>query len=606
MKTNKLLLTTLFSLISSLIFAQSKWSTTSFTRDDCFKGISISVSSRKFTSAETKDYGVWIKVNIKNTYNKKVHVSLKVWIDGDLSQYAESQGARSGLFTIAANSTSTDTDIPVNLSTTTTRLTWRYLIETVCFADSWGGCSESIDGWPRFAECDNGTPNFTINKKGNSNSIGNNTSTNGSNNTNTNSNNNPTGESTQSLLDELNKLCSEASTIDNTYTKGVYNQYCNSETYSDTESGRSKIKARIGYLKDAIKTGNSNNKIKEDLAARKLEREEKTKQLKKDLYNDYMEDANRYMGQEEYDKAITSFGQALEKADDESDRMAASSGIARAQKAKEDAARRVRVAEKQEVEKKQNDGTTAAIGGFAGAMALVKDNYSNDKFAAKFQIGLGYGNNPLIVNSVKQFKTSIKDNNQILFHLGFNLTVLNKKGINFELKPSLGIGLASYQKGTDGGGEEYGGTGILWLAPKATSTFKLFAEGGYFFRNGKYNYDQDVALGPTSTTDNVEKGEFKYKLLRYGGGFKISFINDEFLESYIKPAMFLEMPSFFTKTTKPTMVFNVQAYVLSNALLDFSYSKNYYIPGKIDYFGSFTKENKNYFSIKIIRQGKLK
>ena len=54
------------------------------------------------------------------------------------------------------------------------------------------------------------------------------------------------------------------------------------------------------------------------------------------------------------------------------------------------------------------------------------------------------------------------------------------------------------------------------------------------------------------------------------------------------------------------MVFNLQAYILSNALIDFSYAKNYYIPGKLDYLSNFKKENKNYFSLKIIRQGKLK
>jgi hypothetical protein len=264
------------------------------------------------------------------------------------------------------------------------------------------------------------------------------------------------------------------------------------------------------------------------------------------------------------------------------------------------------VAEKQEVEKKQNDNTTAAIAGFAGAMALVKDNYSNGKFAAKFQIGLGYGSMPIIVNSTKLRKSTIKPSNQFLFDLGFKLGILNDKGVSFDVTPTVSIGVTAFQTGIDGGSLQYGGLGTLWLGMKAQSTFKLFAEGGYFQRSGTYNYDQDVAGGPTSATDNVEKGEFNFGMLKYGGGFKIAFVNDEFMETYIKPGIFFEKPSFFTNKVKPTMVFNLQCYIVSNALIDFSYSKNYYIPGKLDYGAGFTKENRNYFSFKIIRQGKLK
>ncbi len=439
-------------------------------------------------------------------------------------------------------------------------------------------------------------------------------------------NNTSSSSSMIELLNNWNTLCQKADNSQNPAVLAAKQRSClnQAKNFEDNAANRNMIASKIKDLENAFASDKNfqNQQDDQKAAAQKLAddkqaaaqkaaedkaaAEQKALEEKQAQFEKYMTDGDNYLSSENYNSAINSYSNAVNSATNTSESSRAQNALAAAQKAKADADRKIRVAEKQAVEKSQNEATTAAVTGFAGAMALVKDNYSNGKFAAKFQVGLGYGSMPLIVNSTKQVKSTIKSNNQILFHMGFNLTLFNKKGINFELKPSLGIGLSSFQKGTDGGSEEYGGTGILWLAPKAKSTFKVFAEGGYFFKNGTYNYDEDVAIGPTSATDNVEKGEFKYKLLRYGGGFKISFVNDDNLESYIKPGIFLETPSFFSKTTKPTMVFNLQAYILSNALIDFSYSKNYFIPGNLDYAGNLKKENKDYFSIKIIRQGKLK
>ena len=446
---------------------------------------------------------------------------------------------------------------------------------------------------------------------------------------NQNSNSNNSNSSINDLLNKWNELCQKANNSQNPTVQNASNRSClkTAQNFEDNASNRAMIAGKIKDLENAFATDKdfSNKEDATKLAADKAAEaeEERLKEQSKVLiqktsdFTSLINEGDNELQNENYDAAISKYSQAknlytgtLAPQEEAYARDAiplADARIAAAQKAKADAARKVRVAEKTNVEQKQNEATTAAIGGFAGIMAMVKDKYSNGKTAVKFQVGLGYGSLPMILNSDRNAKSLIKNSNQILFHLGFKLGLFNKKGVSFDLTPSYSFGLASYSKGSDGGSSEYGGLGTIYIGKKATSVIKLFAEGGYFKRTGTHNYDEDVAKGANSTTDNVEKGTFNYSVMRYGGGIKLFMLNgDGDMESYIKPAVYFEKASFFSKATKPVMVANVQCYIYSNALIDFTYSKNYFIPGSAYYLGSLVRKNANYFSIKIIRQGKLK
>ncbi len=76
-------------------------------------------------------------------------------------------------------------------------------------------------------------------------------------------------------------------------------------------------------------------------------------------------------------------------------------------------------------------------------------------------------------------------------------------------------------------------------------------------------------------------------------------------ETYMRPAVFFEKPSFFTKDDKPVLNFNFQVNISSGIIFDFSYSTDYFIGGDVAYPTTLQPEKMKYFSIKIIKQGKL-
>ena len=591
MKKIFLLIVILFS--NKIILAQKKWV---FENQPCFNQIKVAIINHGYS----KDAGGYLwGVAVKNTSSKSLQVSYRLIIGGEsyagggfqVTRYLspgevwEDGGSLFTALLFKSNSTS-----------------YNLIVKDLCYQ---GDDCFKIG----FIGC-NGE---RVGAKENSNS-----SSNPSSNT-----------SINDLLNKWNELCQKANNSQNPAVQSASNRSClkTAQNFDDNASNRAMIAGKIKDLENAFATDKdfSNKEDATKLAADKAAEaeEERLKEQSKVLiqktsdFTSLINEGDNELQNENYDAAISKYSQAknlytgtLAPQEEAYARDAiplADARIAAAQKAKADAARKVRVAEKTNVEQRQNQATSEAIGGFVGIMAMVKDKYSNGKTAAKFQVGLGYGSLPMILNSAKNAKSLIKNSNQILFHLGFKLGLFNNKGVSFDITPSYGFGLASYSKGTDGGSSEYGGLGTLYISKKATSAIKLFAEGGYFKRTGTINYDQDVALGPTSATDNVEKGTFNYSVMRYGGGIKLIKLNDDGdMESYIKPVVYFEKASFFSKATKPVMVANVQCYIYSNALIDFTYSKNYFIPGSALYLGSLVRKNANYFSIKIIRQGKLK
>jgi hypothetical protein len=346
----------------------------------------------------------------------------------------------------------------------------------------------------------------------------------------------------------------------------------------------------------------------------KADRERKAAEEKANNYNDYMSKGNSALSDEKFDDAINYYNTAANYASGEGDINAVNEAIARARKLKADAARKVRVEEELKREEVANNTTVAATTATVGLMALLNDGYSDKPFSVKFLLGVGMEGIHLNVNET--FKRNSATQRMTTFdgYLGFNATVFNNKGISLELSPFFNYGLIAFQTGYSGGKISYGGSGTLYLSKKSTSKIKLFAEGGYIKRSGDLNFDQDVANGNSATstasaTDIVQKGEYNYSVLKYGGGFMLRFVhqndNDKWVETTIKPGFFFEKPSFALPSDKPIMVANLQLNIESIMCLDVSYSKNYAIGGKINYPQNYKLENGNYWNFRIIRKGKL-
>jgi hypothetical protein len=571
----KIELLTLVLLINIVSFAQKKFKWSSIS---CYPQISIGSVNHGY-SKDAKGY-LW-GVAIKNVSAKSLQVAYRFSVGGEsyagggyqVTRYLEpgevwAEGE--GLFTaLLFKNSSTNWEIEVK------DLCYR---GEDCFKIGYVGCNgERVGG-------------KDLTNKSNSN------------NSNTNS-----GTPTQALLDELNSLCAEASGINNSYTNGAITTYCTGETYNDTESGRDKIKGRIKFLKDAIKTATANNKDRADRAARQKEREDKTKQLKKEVYDMYMEDGNKFLAKEEFDKAIENFNVALSKADEDADRQAALDGIARAQKAKEDFVRRKRVGDKLQKEEQLNQGGAAMGAATLSLMSFIKDGISYKPVSIKFQAGMGAESLPIILNEQNRPKSSIDASFHQLFYFGLRATFLNNKGVNLSINPFYQMGLNLGQQGVDGVHSSYGGTATLVLGYKAKSPFKLFAEAGYAKRDGEYNYDADAASSSggvvTTATDIVENGVYDYSVLKVGAGILIN-IMDEYGDKDAKEYI-IEQPSFLLKGSKPIMVGNLYFKLNKTIIFDISYSKNYFIGGTLNYPRSIIPENKSYWSLKLIRQGKL-
>ena len=274
-------------------------------------------------------------------------------------------------------------------------------------------------------------------------------------------------------------------------------------------------------------------------------------------------------------------------------------------------------ADKEAHDKRVNDALNAskaadaAMGASAvGTIAIastMKDKYQDGFAYMKFHLGLGWENIPIITNDDKNAKSQTDATSHPNIYLGFQTGIFNDKGISFHLKPYFSYGMNALSPGTTGSHISYGGVSTLLLGKYAHSKFKLFVEGGFIARSGNYSSDVDAAaasLGISTTSNIVQAADYNYSTMRYGGGIMIHLVNgDE--ETNIKPGIFLEKPSFFSSGTKPIMYANIEVLVSSFMIIEFGYSNKYAISGTGKYLGNFTKDDKDYFVIRLIKTGKI-
>eukprot|EP01133_Synstelium_polycarpum_P011797 gene11797-13757_t len=117
----------------------------------CYKGIQYSIMNVGFNK-NTNSY--WWNIRWKNNYSKPVSFDGEVIIGGESS-------IRGGWGSLQPQGTQTYTSVPYKSGSTN----FIVRVTKVCFADKYGGCSDNIEGYPNYAECDNGTPNYKINGK---------------------------------------------------------------------------------------------------------------------------------------------------------------------------------------------------------------------------------------------------------------------------------------------------------------------------------------------------------------------------------------------------------------------------------------------------------
>lgn len=148
MKKMVLLLSFLFQF--TVVFGQTPdWGP--WTSVSCYRGIQYSVMNLGFNK-NTNSY--WWNIRWKNNYSKTVS------FDGELIIGGESS-IRGGWGALQPQGTQTYTSVSYKSGATNFTVS----VTKVCFADKYGGCSDNIEGYPKYAECDNGTPNYKINEK---------------------------------------------------------------------------------------------------------------------------------------------------------------------------------------------------------------------------------------------------------------------------------------------------------------------------------------------------------------------------------------------------------------------------------------------------------
>ncbi|MFN8274769.1 MAG: hypothetical protein U0X58_07810 [Flavobacteriaceae bacterium] len=397
-------------------------------------------------------------------------------------------------------------------------------------------------------------------------------------------------------VNELNRLCSEIGSINSLSAKATAKENCISgATFENTEKDQQVLQTRINNLKNAIEPARAEEE--------RIKNEIKEKQEK---FNQYIQEGDSAMSSKKYDSAMNSYSNAKNFAVDSSQTQLADRKYQEAYTAKRNAAREERLEKQKERDQKEDLAYTAAATGMIGAMALVNDRYTHKISSGKLQFGLGYDQTPMITNQNNTYAPlesfSDKASYPTLF-LGLKLEFLNNKPININVRGLYSLGIQAFDQGVSGTHVVTGFDGGVQFWYTKHTKFKLFADVGSYTRVGERVQDKDAANSGTTATDDVREGEYNYKVFRFGGGPMFHSRHDG-KETWVKAGLFLEKVSFVENAQK-TMSFSLSANIESELIIELNYSKNYPVAGTINYPDSFTFENQNYLSIKLIRQGNL-
>ena len=596
----KIIIVTMLVFNLTVVFGQNeKWG--SWEQSDCYKGIQFRVKLQDYNNS-AKQYH-W-KTQIRNSYNKKVTFTYDIRDSSIDGRESINPGAISESWTLNSSNTSLS-----------------FTFSKVCFyhPEGFDSCSDyNQKGYASYADCDNGSPKYQVydGKKVDSNSSDNSTS---------NNNNTSENASLQSAIDEFNSLLPDVP--DDSERTNIYERV-KSVLANNTTSDSSKLKevnAAIVKFKNKLKKQTSDNseksaqadqqrkeqaeqQRKEEAAQKEVARLQKIKDDKRKSFDNNIASGDSALQSKNYDSALSYYSNAQTYADNDIERSFAKSKYDQAFEARRNAEREVRVAKAKKTDERENVNYAVSSTAMLGAMALLQDSYSNDGFVFKLFLGMGIDSSPLLSNNTSVYsvdKTFIEQRLAPSFDIGAKLEFLNNHSISFFLKPQMTYGMSALNEGTSGGFFSYGGVGCLSIGRHYDSKLSIFAEGGWFRRASSFEYDADAANNGTTTTDDVRSGEYNYKSIRYGGGIMLRFINNQNKETYFRPGFFYEKPDFFTTATKPILNLSMQINISSELIIEFIYAKNTFIPGEPKFPSTVIPEDKNFFGLKIIRQGNL-
>lgn len=598
MKKKILLLLFLFQMTVS--FGQEKdevghlvgpWTT--WSAHSCYKGLHWRIRRVYYGEVNGKFIN---EFQIQSKYSKKVSFSFRFTADNETNSVSRKTLAPNEMF---SNSVLQNETRSIRLYATD--LCFEYYNSNGTILEN---CSSEPDIYKKdyyYAECDNGTPNY---KKysGEKNSDADNT---------TNPNNTSAQANTfkdlqqevSGLMNEKFELCRQLNENSGRCTEGYKGNIVLPLSETELKQWKIGLSAEISVLKNSLNT----NDTEAERLNQEADQQQKERDAKKGQFDSAIQIGDTAMSTKQYDSAMMYYNQAKNYAQSTDESALAESKYNKAFETKKTEEREERVDKQKQKDKDENLQYAGMAAGVGGAMSLINDGYSPNWYAMKFQLGLGYESLPIISNNVSQYHTNqsyIETFGLPTFHVGFKLGFFNNRGISFHLNPQFDLGFSALSAGTSGGYVGYGSMATVYFGRKSYSKFKVFAEGGYYKKDGTFSYDADAAATGESATDDVREGTFNYGVVKYGGGFMFHWI-DHGEETYIRPAAYLETASFFESDTKPVLNLNLQVNLWSEIIFEFNYAKNYFIGGETKYPTTLVNENKDFFSIKIIRQGKL-
>ena len=232
--------------------------------------------------------------------------------------------------------------------------------------------------------------------------------------------------------------------------------------------------------------------------------------------------------------------------------------------------------------------------GIGGAILLfIPDHEYHHFFYLKTQIGAGYEQQPVILNSNDASTASMAA--YPFIYAGLKIGLFNNKGISVHVNPFYTHSVNGIISAINISQYSYGGNLTLLLGKSCYSKFKFFVEGGYTQRKLVSFTDAKIKANTSG----------EYAFIRYGGGIMFSLPSKNYLkESYIKPGIFFEQPSP-TVSSQSKLVANLQILIKSFITIDCSYSSNYFSTGVINYPNNFTQNSNNFFSIKLVKAGNI-
>ena len=323
-------------------------------------------------------------------------------------------------------------------------------------------------------------------------------------------------------------------------------------------------------------------------------------------FNSLITQGDNAVSSRTYDSAMSYYSQAQNAAVNDAQKNTAEQKYNQAYEAKRNAARGQRVEESNKRDNTEDAAYATAAGATLGAMSLLKDGYTHRGFSGKFQAGLGYDQTPMITNqnNVDAALASYADEvSYPTVDFGLRLEILNNKPVNINLRGLYSVGLHAFETGVSGTHVVTGVDGGIQFWYKTATKFKLFADFGWYQRTGERTRDEDAVNEGTSATDDVREGKYNYDLIRLGFGPMLHF-RDAGKETWIRPGVYFDKVSF-AKENKSALSYSLNFNIQSAIIIEASYSKSYPIGGTVNYPDAFTTGNKDYFSIRIIRQGKL-